>query len=538
MKTQHPRILVHGALAGLAVAAVNAHAQAAPAPIPAPVAAPPPVAVPATPAELEPFAAPGAPAPTAPAPLSPVEPPVAAPITPAVSPVTAPALTEPPIIPVTPATQPPAILAPVASVAGPAGQSGRITGTRVNARGKSTIFSHPVFQFQKGEPVNVLEEISLATPKAGEPRKWLRIQVPGDVGLWVHSSFIDPKTSTVKATRLNVRSGPGDNFPILCRLPQGTQLRATPNKVENWQEILAPPQSSVYVAAQFVALGGPAEATPSVITVPGAQPTAATTVAPATPQGPPANQNITVPLHALTRPKVENVTPATTPAPPIPIKANPLAGLKNPPAKGGGNPVTPPSGEGSQPEGTAVAKPVPTQPAKPDSVDPKGGDTSKPANTAETQPDPGNKPETQQDQLATNPAKEEPQKTDIAKEKPTWIQELLAKSTKPDKPVKVEPLPGTENENLPVRIVRREGVLQRTFHIQAPSPFVLENLETGKTMNFLYTANTRIPDALMKQLRGRHVVVTGEEAIEPRWKKTPMLIIQTIKTLDSIADNN
>lgn len=525
MKAQYSRIVIPGVLTALAMAAVNAQAQAAPAP---PIVNPPPVAAPTAPTELEPFAAPGAPATAAPAPLNPTAAPITAPATPV----------NPPIIPVTPLSKH-AILAPVSSGAGPAGLPGRITGTRVNARGKSTIFSHPVFQLQKGEPVNVLEEISLATPKAGEPKKWLRIQVPGDVGLWVHSSFIDLKTTTVKATQLNVRSGPGDNFPILCQLPQGFQVRATPNKVENWQEILAPPQSSVYVAAQFVTSGEP-QATPGVVTVPAVtpngQPTSAT---PATPNGPPSSVNITVPLNALTQPKVEIVTPPTQPAPPIAIKANPLAGLRNQPKDTSGGDETPPGNGDANPANISETRPEPPNPTKPETATP-----AEPANVAETNPDQGGKTEVKPDEplfakSAAIPDETEPEKASSPPEKPSWITQLLAKSPK-DKanPVKIEPLPGTEKENLPVRIVRREGVLQRTLHIQAPSSFVLENLETGKTMNFLYTANTRIPDTLLKKLRGRHVVVTGEEAIEPRWQKTPMLIIQTIKTLDSVADNN
>ncbi len=145
---------------------------------------------------------------------------------------------------------------------------GVITGTRVSARGKATVHSQLVFRFGQNEPVNILEEITLATPKAGEPRKWFRVQVPLDAGLWVHHQFLhnqrivtivgnDGKPSphtyaSVKPDRLNVRGGAGDAFPVLGQLPQGTDVALTGAQKGKWLEIFAPGNCSVYVASQFV----------------------------------------------------------------------------------------------------------------------------------------------------------------------------------------------------------------------------------------------------------------------------------------------
>ena len=143
-----------------------------------------------------------------------------------------------------------------------------VNGTRVSARGRATIFSSLVFQFNKNEPVNILEEINVAAPKAGEPRKWFRVQVPADAGLWVHSDFLEaanilngvdaagkPVTlnvSTVRATSLNVRGGAGEQFPVLSKMPRGSQLVLTGASKGKWMEVLAPQNASVFVAAQFV----------------------------------------------------------------------------------------------------------------------------------------------------------------------------------------------------------------------------------------------------------------------------------------------
>ena len=145
---------------------------------------------------------------------------------------------------------------------------GTINGTRVNARAKATTLSAVVFQFNKNKPVNIVEEINIANPKDGEPRKWLRVQVPEDISAWVHADFIaapfikivqDTKgqpvifnCAKVKANLLNVRSGPGQYFPILGKLPSASTVHLTGQRKEKWAELFAPANTTVYVAAQFV----------------------------------------------------------------------------------------------------------------------------------------------------------------------------------------------------------------------------------------------------------------------------------------------
>jgi len=170
-----------------------------------------------------------------------------------------------------PATQPPVAPKPVQLKlpATPASIGlGVITGTRVSARGKATVHSQLVFRFSQNEPVNILEEITLAAPKAGEPRKWYRVQVPLDAGLWVHPQFLhnqrivnivgnDGKPSphtyaSVKPNRLNVHGGAGDAFPVLGQLPQGTDVALTGAQKGKWLEIFAPGNCSVFVRSEFV----------------------------------------------------------------------------------------------------------------------------------------------------------------------------------------------------------------------------------------------------------------------------------------------
>ena len=145
---------------------------------------------------------------------------------------------------------------------------GTINGTHVNARAKATTLSTVVFQFNKNKPVNIVEEINIANPKNGAPRKWLRVQVPEDTSAWVHADFIaipfikkvqdangQPvifNYAKVKANLLNVRSGPGQHFPILGKLPSASTVHLTGQRKGKWAELFAPANTTVYVAAQFV----------------------------------------------------------------------------------------------------------------------------------------------------------------------------------------------------------------------------------------------------------------------------------------------
>lgn len=81
----------------------------------------------------------------------------------------------------------------------------------------------------------------------------------------------------------------------------------------------------------------------------------------------------------------------------------------------------------------------------------------------------------------------------------------------------------------PPRIVTREGYVRGTLNIQSPSPYVLQTIDTGKTINYLYTTSTNIS---LKNFKGKRVIVTGKEAIDSRWPNMPVLTISTIKEVE------
>ncbi|HWC60168.1 MAG TPA: SH3 domain-containing protein, partial [Verrucomicrobiae bacterium] len=81
----------------------------------------------------------------------------------------------------------------------------------------------------------------------------------------------------------------------------------------------------------------------------------------------------------------------------------------------------------------------------------------------------------------------------------------------------------------PPRIVEHEGVVRGTFSIQAPSKYELVAPDTKQPINYLYTTSTNLD---LSRYKGMHIIVTGEEALDPRWKNTPVITIQKIQVLD------
>ncbi len=83
-----------------------------------------------------------------------------------------------------------------------------------------------------------------------------------------------------------------------------------------------------------------------------------------------------------------------------------------------------------------------------------------------------------------------------------------------------------KEEQLVKRVISREGVVKRSVSIQAPSYFVLESLDTGKTINYLHSTTTNL---VLKDFRDQRIVVTGEEQLDERWPNTPVIYVESVQ---------
>lgn len=304
--------------------------------------------------------------------------------------------------------------------------------SHINVRGQTSLNSEVVTRLEKGQRVEVLEEITLKKPKADEPGKWFRIALPTNAPVWASTLYLTSDLA-VKATRLNLRAGPGENFSVLGRVDKGTYLKELERKGD-WVRVEAPTNTGAFVAAHLLTLE-PAGATVAVVPppAPGVPEPKPVEPAPVTPPPPPPLPVVTVPASAPPTPVVE-------PKPVEPVVAPP--------------PVTPPPPTPVVPAPVVVTPPV----------------------------------------AATN-------LTDAAT------------NTIPD-------------ELLPKRIVTREGLLQGSVSIQAPSYFELRSLDTHRIIDYVYSPNTNL---VLKKFKGKRLLLTGEEFLDERWAHTPVLRVDSME---------
>jgi len=96
-----------------------------------------------------------------------------------------------------------------------------------------------------------MSEVTLPHPKADEPSRWVQIMLPPTTPVWVSAKYLDA-SSTVTSKKLNVRSGPGENYSVVGELQKGDAVKTVHEK-EGWMQIEAPTNSFGYVAAHLLA---------------------------------------------------------------------------------------------------------------------------------------------------------------------------------------------------------------------------------------------------------------------------------------------
>src|SRR5581483_8582535 len=132
-------------------------------------------------------------------------------------------------------------------VSGPA----TVDANHVNVRGQPKLNSEIVARLAKDQKVTVLEEITRNNSGPDEPSAWAKIILPSEVHVWVNNTYSDPNAKTVKPKKLNLRSGPGENFSVLGRMERGEAVNQVSAKGD-WLEIEAPTNCYAFAAAQYL----------------------------------------------------------------------------------------------------------------------------------------------------------------------------------------------------------------------------------------------------------------------------------------------
>jgi uncharacterized protein YgiM (DUF1202 family) len=193
-----------------------------------------------------------------------------------------------------------------------------VVASHVNVRAQARLQSEVIGHLTRGQAVTVVEEIVRNNSAPDEPSAWAKITLPAGTHVWVNSTYIDPANKTVKATRLNLRAGPGENYSVLGRLTRGATVTDLGAKGD-WMEIEPPAGAFAFVAAQFLKQEEANTATPAAAAlVPPAVQTAASAPPPPAATEPPAIETPAPAPLAATAP--EPPAPANT-APAVPLPA-------------------------------------------------------------------------------------------------------------------------------------------------------------------------------------------------------------------------
>ena len=384
---------------------------------------------------------------------------------------------------------------------------GIVLGNNVNVRAKAFVTSEVVTQLQKGQRVVIIDEVSAQRAGPKDPQRWYMIALPSGTPVWVSAAFVE--NGLVTATRLNIRSGPSENHSVLGGINKGVAVSEL-RRQDKWVEIEAPGAIHGYVAT-FLLDVKQAEPTPPVIT-------SVTPAEPLPPEVPVVPEPIVTAPVPVPDPIVEVVSVALAPVPAfeiLPTAPDPAAGVSI-----AGLPISDSTAVFST---TTVTAPAATEPPVPDvSPDPL---LTAPDTIVETEGDVTYR--------VINP--NAPKKTWLGR---WWQRVTTKKKSTPSEGSAGEGKfhdapPPIEEGPTAVRSVTREGIVVRSWNIQAPSDWALKEVYTGRIVNYLWTTHTNVP---WEELRGRTVRVTGEEAIDRRWQRTPVLRIETLKTLDDDVD--
>src|ERR1017187_5976421 len=171
-----------------------------------------------------------------------------------------------------------------------------VVASNVNVRGQAKLKSEVVTQITKGQSVTVLEEIVRNDSGPDEPSAWAKITLPPGAHVWINSSFINATNKTVLPEKLNLRSGPGENYSVIGILQRGDALKEVTTQGD-WTEIEAPASAYAFVATQYLKQEASAPPTPT----------------PAPPEPPPTPKTVAV---------APPVAPAAQP-PPAPVVSTP-----------------------------------------------------------------------------------------------------------------------------------------------------------------------------------------------------------------------
>ena len=125
----------------------------------------------------------------------------------------------------------------------------RVTGDRVSLRVRPDINAELLDRAMQGEELVFL----------GKTNGWVAVQAPNSLDYWVAGQYV--QNGTVQPEKLNVRSGPSQNYSVVCVVNKGDSI-ALRGEFNEWLKIVPPAGSRVWISEDYTELIEPPEPEP------------------------------------------------------------------------------------------------------------------------------------------------------------------------------------------------------------------------------------------------------------------------------------
>lgn len=115
----------------------------------------------------------------------------------------------------------------------------KVTGDRVSLRADPNLDAELLDRAMSGEEMVYFEETN----------GWIAVQAPDSLNFWVAGEYI--KEGVVQPNKLNVRSGPSQNYSVVAVVEKGDAVSSR-GEFNEWLKIAPPIGSRVWISADYV----------------------------------------------------------------------------------------------------------------------------------------------------------------------------------------------------------------------------------------------------------------------------------------------
>jgi len=117
----------------------------------------------------------------------------------------------------------------------------KVLGDNVSLRAKPALNAALLDRAMNGEEMVFLDKTN----------GWIAVQAPDSLNLWIAGKYVE--NETVQPAKLNVRSGPSLNYPVIAVMSSGDPV-ALRGEFNDWLKIAPPAGSQVWISERYTEL--------------------------------------------------------------------------------------------------------------------------------------------------------------------------------------------------------------------------------------------------------------------------------------------